>query len=189
MKCTSLLSIIVALSIPFATAAEKPAVKISVPQGKTVSVSIPETWKQEPAVPPEGIPPEMVPPTVKMVSPTGGTSLLISFLPGLNDNLGTREAVDIAATMANMQYVGGSVEKKTTLVQIKSKTVRGSFAAYTDADLVGVEKLPPGQFRHVAAGVVVMGRQVATFTILCNDLKSPEYTEALSVIADGMTAQ
>jgi hypothetical protein len=54
---------------------------------------------------------------------------------------------------------------------------------------VGVAKPQPGEYRVVSAGVFVIKKQAASFTLLSSDVYSPEHQQALQIMAEGISVE
>ena len=179
----SVLAVILAL-VPLCRAGEYQVVSVTVPGADKVAVHLPASWKQMVSQPRQDLPP-----TVITTSTTGALSLQLTFIPDPGGRFATKDSVDRVVTAANQQYVSGSVEKRLSLTQLESPSGHGCYSTFTDADLVGVETPPAGQFRHVLSGVIVTGKQAVAFTLLTNRPDDPEYQQARQVITTGLSVQ
>jgi len=149
-----------------------------------IAIRIPSEWKQTVIQPAPDLPP-----TVRLATADNALTLLISFIPDPDGRFATRENVDRIVTGANQQYVAGSVEKRLTLTLLVSNSVRGCYSTFTDADLAALPNPPPGQYRNVLSGILVIRKQAASFTLLSNSTTSPEYRQALQIISEGISTQ
>ncbi len=183
-RLLSLLSIGLLLSSTLSHAGDAQTVTVTVPKGDKIAIRIPAAWQQTVIQPT----PEL-PPTVKITTATNTVSLQITFIPDTEGRFATKDSVDRVATEGNQQYVAGSVEKRLSLTQLVSNSVRGCYATFTDADLAGVTAPKNGQFRNVASGVFVIKKQIAPFTLLSNDKTSDEYRQALQIVTEGISTQ
>jgi hypothetical protein len=170
------------LSLAATLADDSGILTVSVPKGDKVLIRVPPPWQRVLIQPTPDLPP-----TIKISGGTNSLSLQITFLPDPGARFRTRESVDRAVTEANQHYVAGSVEKRLTLTQIVSTNGHGCYACFTDADLAALPNPPKGEFRNVASGLFVIGKQIASFTLLTNDPKSVEYQQALRIISDGIS--
>ncbi|HEX3134255.1 MAG TPA: hypothetical protein VHX44_11815 [Planctomycetota bacterium] len=162
------------------TAATK-AERLEFPDGTVITLTHPETWQFQ-RTPPNG----KFPPSIKLTGDSGGSfSLQLSFMPDTPNRPDTQEKVDQMVTLAGAQYEGGSVEKKITVKRLTCTKGLGSYAPFTDADLVGKE-VTPGQVRVVATGVVVYGKAFGIFTLLEDSVDQPGFKEALRVLTEGI---
>lgn len=190
MKTKYLLLLFTAISI--ATVAELRAddaavLQLTIPPAKKAKIQIPAGWDKSVMQPDVSLPP-----TVRFVHAADAKVpfvLLTTFIPDAQGKFATPDAVDELVKGANEKYVDGSVEKKQTLVKLTSKSGYGSYAVFTDADLAGVAELKPGQFRYVASGVFVIKGVAVAFTYLTNDLKAPEFEQALKFLQEGITIE
>lgn len=176
------LSVVVCLV--FATvsyAGDDQVVNVAVPKADQVAIRLPATWKQTIIQPRQDLPP-----TVMVVSDADALTLQLTFLPNLDGRFDTKDSVDRVVTQANQQYVSGSVEKRFGLTQLDSHSGHGCYSTFTDADFVGMETLPDGQFRYVASGLFVVGKQAVAFTLLTNSTDGPGYRRAIQVVSEGI---
>ncbi len=153
--------------------------EVTIPEGDKISIRVPNQWTHS-VIQPE----PTLPPTVTILSPTKTVSIQITFLPDPRGFFTTKESVDRAVTNANQRYVEGSVEKKTNLIQLESKIVRGCYAAYTDAAVAAAKTPEKGEYAKVASGVFVIRKQGAVFTVLSNDTTGDDYKLAFRTITE-----
>ena len=156
--------------------------RLEFPDGGVVTLAHPEGWKFR-RTPPS----PTMPPSIKLTADSGGpVSLQLTFMPAGGTPWDTQEKIDQALKQtADAQYAGGSVEKKTTVEHLTCNKGMGSYAFFTDADLVGKE-VRPGQFRIVATGIVVYGEQRGIFTLLADSIDQSGFKEALKVVTEGI---
>ena len=184
MKTRKLRLLVVVLAGIFANtqtshAEDKQLCEVVIPKGDKILIRVPNQWTHT-VVQPE---PDL-PPMVTILSPTKSVSIQITFLPDPNGIFSTKESVDRAVTQANQQYVEGSVEKKINLIQLESKSVRGCYSIFTDAEVANAKEQKKGEFAKVTSGVFVIKKQGAVFTLLSSDSNSEEYKLALRTIAE-----
>jgi hypothetical protein len=133
-------------------------------------------------------PPEGIPPTIKAKG--AGMSLQITFMPPGRPALDTQAAVDdLVAKIGAGQFEGGSLEKKTTVTRLTVAGGLGAIARYTDADLVDVAVPRPGQYKVVATGIIVLGRNAAAVTLLGDAFDAPGFTQGVALLEAGFTAK
>ena len=130
---------------------------ITVGDGTAYTFKYPDTITATKNSPPDGIPP-----TIKARSTNGKMSLQITFFPKGKIAVSTQDDVNgLVEKIGTGQYQGGSVENKTVITELKLANGIGAIAQYTDADLVNVKETKPGQFKVVAAGVILLGGNLA----------------------------
>jgi hypothetical protein len=133
-------------------------------------------------------PPEGIPPTIKARS--ARMSLQVSFMPPGKLALDSQAAVDdLVAKIGAGQYESGSVEKKTTVVALKIAGGIGALAQYTDADLANVAEPRPGQYKVVATGIIVLGKNTAAITLLGDAFDSPDFKQGVALLESGFSAK
>lgn len=133
-------------------------------------------------------PPAGIPPSIKVRSASNRMSLQITFMPkGKRDYDNQAALNELVGKMGARQYEGGSVERKTEVVALKVNGGLGAIARYTDAELANVANPRPGQFKVVAAGAIVLGKNLATVTLLGDSFDSEDYKQGLSLLESGFT--
>lgn len=96
--------------------------------------------------------------------------------------LKTQADIDTVVKKMGESYVNESVEKTNTVRHIQSKTATGAYCVFTDADLVGVADLRPGQFRHITLGLVKVNDFVFSVRGYSNLKDGGDYQTMLSVL-------
>lgn len=158
---------------------EKSKYVLEVPGGDAVVFEFPKDWKVE-----KRQPRPTVPPTLKVTPPkSSAMSLQITMIPDKDSRLGTLEELKKTLERSTRQFVSGSVEKKFTIIDLESKTVKGCYGTITDASLVEAKPVPEGQYVKMTSGMFGLGKNVATFTLLANEGGEALQKQALEVIA------
>lgn len=159
--------------------------RLTFPDGAVVNLTHPASWQFRKTPPNPNLPPSL-----KLTADRGGpVSLQLTFMPAGGNKFDTQEKIDqLVQQTADAQYAGGSVEKKTTIEHLTCNKGLGSYARFTDADLVGKE-VRPGQFRIVATGVVVYGGCTGIFTLLADSIDQPGFKEALHLLSEGIVKE
>jgi hypothetical protein len=171
----------------FVAAADAPAaaeeISVQVPGADRVTVVVPTGWKHSivQAAP-------SLPVTLDMQEPTAPLVLKIMFLPDPNGKLAKEEEIKKLMTASTGLYVESSVEKILDIRRLSTKNGKGFYARFTDASLVDKEESPPGQFRIVTSGILVVGKQAAAFTLLTNRPDGKEYEAAMKLLSEGIFA-
>jgi hypothetical protein len=133
--------------------------------GATLRITVPDGWSATID--------NQNPPTVMLkAADSTKANLLITELDGPTTDAGLR-----ARTLEYCKtYVGGSVERKATLMEIKGKSVHGFMGAFTDASK------DPVEFRVVTAGALASGKHHLLATLLTASKDSAERTAGLNAI-------
>src|SRR4051812_19496276 len=119
-----------------ARGADPQTIVVDVPKGDQVTVRIPEGWKTK------GVPtPAGAPPTVGLSTRDESVALQVTFIPDVEKRFATKESLERVATEGGQRFAAGSTEKRVDLKALESKNVRGVYATFTDAELVGVKEL------------------------------------------------
>jgi hypothetical protein len=158
------------------------AALVEVPNVGEAVVVYPGEWEANTVQPSKDLPP-----TVRLRSGSDGkpVSLQITLIPDPTRKLSDEKELARAVLGAGEHFKAGSVEGKTQLVRLPSRTGKGLFASFTDARWQG-QPPPAGEYRHATVGAVSLGDTVASFTLLSKDLEGPNYQLALIVLADGL---
>ena len=61
----------------------------------------------------------------------------------------------------------------------------GVYCIFTDPNVKPVEQLGPDEYNHVLVGAKVVRGAAMYFRIMCNDVTSPEFQEAVNVFVNG----
>jgi hypothetical protein len=158
-------------------------VTVQVPGADRVKIVVPAGWKHSIV---QTLP--ALPPTLDMQEPTAPLGLKITFLPDPNGKLANEEEIKKLMTASTGLYVESSLEKKLEIRPMSTKNGKGFYATFTDASLVDKKEVPPGQFRIVTSGILVVGKQAAAFTLLTNRLDGKEYVAAMQLLSEGIIA-
>jgi hypothetical protein len=169
--------------LPSAESAPPMVTPLSITDGTDLNITTPDSWKVTKIQPDAAIPP-----TLKISSPAQEVVLQVTFLPDKLAKFDSQEKVDKVVQGSSAHYVGGSVEKATTVQKMTVANGIGSLAEFTDADLVG-KTTKPGQFKVVATGLITIGKTAAAFTLLGDSFDQAEYIEAKKILTDGISAQ
>jgi hypothetical protein len=156
-------------------------VTVQVPHADKLKIVVPAGWKHSVT---QKIP--ALPPTLEIQESTAPVTLKITFLPDRDGKLAKEEELKKLMKATTGLYLAGSVEQKLELVPIASKNGKGFYATFTDWSLLGKKEVPPGQFRIVTSGILVIGKQAAAFTLLSNRQEGNEYAAAMKVITEGI---
>jgi|GEM_PF-5901662 len=103
--------------------------------------------------------------------------------------LKTQADVDAAVMSLGASYVEGSVEKTNTVRRVQHKNGTGAYCVFTDASLVGVARLPPGQFRYITLGLVKVGDYVVAVRGYSNTKDGEEDHKAMLSILEGLKVE
>lgn len=158
---------------------EKTKYVLEVPQGDTVEFEFPKDWKIE-----KSQPRPTMPATLKLTPPNpSAMSLQITMIPDKDGRLGTLDALKKTLERSTRQFLSGAVEKTFTIVDLDSKAGKGCYGTITDASLVDAKSVPEGQYLKMTSGMLGVGKNVATFTILANVGGEALQKQALDVMA------
>ena len=144
------------------------------PNHGEVQLSVPEGWVSKLSQPPGE-----VPPTISLSSTTGQpfevmiTPFWRTGEDGTVYESALREQTEAAAAKAQRQ----AVEKKLTLKEFSGTDGRGYYFTATD-------RAPkPGEYKHMAQGMLRLGNVALAFTVLSNDGQGDTVANALQVLS------
>ncbi len=124
--------------------------------------------------------------TVRLADPKENVSLQITFFPDPEAYFASaRNRREFMNDTFN-SFVGSSVEKAMQFEELAPKVGAGTYCVFTDAELVGKAKLPPGQFLYSTTGVKVWPGVYAVFEVLCQDTKSKEYLAVMKTLRESL---
>jgi len=116
---------------------------------------------------------------------TDGISTLSFKLFASKDDDGTLKTqteIDAAVMKMGASYVESSVEKTNIVRRLQHKNGAGAYCIFTDADLVGIAQLRPGQFRHITLGLVKVGDYVFIVRGYSNTKDGDDHKAMLSIL-------
>jgi hypothetical protein len=99
-----------------------------------------------------------------------------------NGELAGQKEVDAAVQKMGAGYAKGSVEKTNAVYHLVLKNGMGAYSVFTDADLVNVVKLPPGQFRHMTLGLIKIGEYGFIVRGYSNTKEGADYKAILGIL-------
>jgi hypothetical protein len=120
--------------------------------------------------------------SVQLGHPKNQISMRMTFLPDPEGRFANARQRKEFMNATFQEYVEGSVEKAMQFEELDPKVGAGTYCVFTDANLVGKAKLPPGEFLHSTTGLKAWPGVVAVFTLLSNDTTSHEYTSVMKML-------
>lgn len=120
--------------------------------------------------------------TVRLADRKEKASLQITFLPDGEGRFATARSRKEFIHENFQEYVGASVEKAMQFEELEPKEGSGTYCVFTDANLVGKTKLPPGEFQHSTTGVKAWPGVVAVFTVMSNGTTTKEYQAVMAML-------
>jgi hypothetical protein len=113
----------------------------------------------------------------------------IVFLPDTEDFFATARNRKEFMNAKFQHRLQGSVEKAMQFEELDPKVGQGTYCVFTDTELVGKTKLPPGQFLNSTAGIKSWPGVIAVFEIFSQDLKSKEYLAVMKMLRESLHEQ
>lgn len=124
--------------------------------------------------------------TLRLAAPKDKVSGELKFLPDPEGQFThARARKELMNEMFN-EYVGTSSEKAMQFEELDPRTGAGTYCVFTDANLVGKTKLPPGEFMHLTTGIKAWPGVVAIFRFYSNDTISSEYQSMLKMLRESV---
>ncbi len=120
--------------------------------------------------------------TVRLADRKEKASMQITFLPDGEGQFATARGRKEFMHENFQEYVGASVEKVMQFEELDPKEGSGTYCVFTDANLVGKTKLPPGEFQHSTTGVKAWPGVVAVFTVMSNGTTTKEYQSVMAML-------
>jgi hypothetical protein len=121
---------------------------------------------------------------LRMAGTNGFVSLSLKIFASRDEEgkLAGRRDVELLLQKMGAPYVDHSVEQSNVPRPLKLKEGIGAYTVFTDADLVGVTSLRPGQFRNLTFGVARIGKNVFTIRGYSNEKAGLIYKAMLGVL-------
>jgi hypothetical protein len=158
-------------------------VTVTVPNAADVKIILPQGWEQEDVKYSTGLAP-----TVRFLADSARTiAVQLTFFQDKNMELSTQEKIDEKLkTIAEHEYLPHAVEKKVTILHLKSKNLIGSYAKFTDSHLAKEKNVAPPKYKFITTGTLALGDTTGAVTILSNSLDDKEYKKAISLLTDSV---
>lgn len=123
---------------------------------------------------------------IQLAAPKDKLTLHVVFLPdpdGQFSNARTRKEKMVELFQ---EYVESSTEKGMQFEELEPQVGAGTYCAFTDASLVGKEKLAPGEFLHVTTGVKAWPGVIAIFRLFSQDTRSGDYQAVMKMLRESV---
>jgi hypothetical protein len=123
---------------------------------------------------------------VRLANPSDTLSMDIRFLPDPDGQFASaRTRKEFINQMFN-DYVGTSSEKAMQFEELDPRVGAGTYCVFTDANLVGKTKLPPGEYLHLTSGLKAWPGVVAVFRFFSNDTTSSDYQTVMKMLRESV---
>ena len=119
---------------------------------------------------------------VRLASPAEAVTLDLLFLPDPEGKFAGARARKELLNEKFKTYVEASTEKAMQFEELDPRTGAGTYCVFTDVNLVGKDKLPPGEYLHLTAGVKTWPGVITVFRCFSNNTTSPEYQAILAML-------
>ena len=176
-----LAAIVLLLTLAVCVSAAGTAQDIDVPSGTPLTLKLPSSWDAVKTQPSPSQPPSLS----ITITNDNEINIRITFLGDKEGRLDAQDKVDQLVKAISAKFAKQSVEKEVKITKLESTNGTGSYARFTDADLVG-KPATPGQFKVFAAGFMVIGKSAASFSIVANSFEQASYKEAIKFVQEGI---
>lgn len=128
---------------------------------------------------------------VKFSDTTGDSkmTLMIDFLVAAKETQYNQSKLKDLLVKKSRQVIAGSVEKRPTLVNIRTQGVLGIYSSFKDATLADEVNIPDGEYRFNTQGIMYTKGVLINFTLLSNDLSSENHRSAMNFMTRGVTVK
>jgi len=124
--------------------------------------------------------------SARLTAPHERLSLELSFLPDPEGEYATARGRKELIAQAFQQYVGSSVEQAMRFEELDPRIGAGTYCVFTDANLVGKNDLPRGEYHHVTTGLKSWRGCFALFTLFSHDTTSDDYLAAMKLLRESV---
>ena len=124
--------------------------------------------------------------TARLADPKEKITLEISFLPDSDGEAATPRGRKEFLVQTFQRYVAASVEQAMQFEELEPRAGAGTYCVFTDQDLVGKTKLPPGEYLYSTTGVKAWRGCLAVFTLLSQSTTSDEYRSAMKLLRESL---
>lgn len=163
--------------LPTATAAAEEAV-IDLGEPGVLVLPLPKDWSHD--VSPAGAD---KPPTAELRAANSDTIVLVTPFwahDGAEPDYGTADSVRRVVERSAAEIAPGAADRELKILPIGADRIGFMFFA-TDKSLVG-RAPPPGEYKYLLQGAVMVGKLLCTFTYLTNDKSSANIGRTLEVM-------
>lgn len=119
---------------------------------------------------------------VRLASPAESVTLDLLFLPDPEGKFAGARARKELLNEKFKTYVESSTEKAMQFEELDPRTGAGTYCVFTDDSLVGKDKLPPGEYLHLTAGVKTWPGVINLIRCFSNDTTSAEYLAVMAML-------
>jgi hypothetical protein len=166
------------LSLATAVAKEE---SIAIFDHRTVGVTVPEGFTLTQEIDQNGAR------VVRLANAAGSVDFEATFLPDADGDLASSARARKEMMVESFQsFVAESSEQTMQFEELDPRSGAGTYCVFTDAKLVGAEKLPPGEFRRVTVGLKAWRGGYAMFKLFSNDVTSADYLAALKLLRESL---
>lgn len=123
---------------------------------------------------------------IQLAAPKDKLSLHLVFLPDPDGQFANARTRKEKMVELFQEYVDNSVEKGMQFEELEPRSGVGTYCAFTDASLVGKEKLAPGEYLHVTTGVKAWPGVLAIFRLFSQDIRSADYQAAMKMLRESV---
>ncbi len=123
---------------------------------------------------------------VRLGSPEDAVTLDLLFLPDPEGKFAGSRARKELLNEKFKTYVDSSTEKAMQFEELDPRTGAGTYCVFTDVSLVGKDKLPPGEYLHLTAGVKAWPGVLMIIRCFSNNTTSPEYQAIMAMLKNSV---
>jgi len=149
---------------------------VTIFEGRTIAVTVPEGWSFEEHRNDMGVQ------TISLIDPSGEIHVDASFLPDSDNRLASQEALETEMKTVFADLLNGAVEKEFKFTFAKTVDGMEGHMVFTDKSLVG-KPLPKDERRLATSGMRRWRGVFMLFTVLSNDIESAAYKAAMRLVA------
>ncbi len=121
---------------------------------------------------------------VKLENPVWPINIAAVIAPASLVSAGTEEAQRNLLVQETAEILAQSKEQDYRFVALNPARGTGVYCLFSDPNVRPPETLGPNEYLHILAGIKTIPGAVMYFRIMCNDVTSPEFQEAMGLFVD-----
>lgn len=152
---------------------------VTIFENRKLAIDVPEGWTFESQQDDRGI-------QTLLVEEKDGIRFMASFIPDSENRFGTREGMLELMKRGYSPMLEGAVEKELKPTFVDTADGIAGWVVLTDKQWVGKKDVPENERRYATAAMRSWKGVLAMLTILSNDIDSPSYQKAMSLMTSGL---
>lgn len=123
---------------------------------------------------------------VELIGPKENVTVQLVFVPDVEGRFADGYERKQFLHASFNDFVASSTEGGMQFDELEPKSGVGTYCVFTDANLVGKTKYPPGEFLHATKGVKAWPGVLTVFSVFSNDTTSKDYLAVMKMLRESV---